>query len=84
MRNINELIGILEGISYDRVINETETIHLQEWLDKNRNLTYDSNQSKIISLVDSVLEDNIITEEEQKQLLACIEAYTSDKDDATR
>ena len=84
MRNIHELIGILEGISYDRVINETETIHLQEWLDKNRNLTYDSNQSKIISLVDSVLEDNIITEEEQKQLLACIEAYTSDKDDATR
>lgn len=84
MRNINELIGIIKGISFDRVINETETEHLQNWLDKNRNLTYDSNQARIISLVDAVLEDHIITEDEQKQLMQCIAEYVPNSIDATK
>ena len=60
MRNINELVGIVKGIRFDGVINEKEVDCLQLWVDKNRNLVYESKQVEIIRLVDSVLEDRKI------------------------
>ena len=41
MRNINELLGIIKGISFDGIINDREVNRLQAWADKNRNLVYD-------------------------------------------
>lgn len=70
MKNIHELIGIIKGIDYDEVINEKEVEHLKKWVEKNRNLAYDSKQAKFIQLVEKVLEDNVITEEEQHQLIS--------------
>lgn len=37
MRNINELIGIINGISYDGIINKLEVARLSSWVKKNRN-----------------------------------------------
>lgn len=51
MRNINELIGIIQGISFDGIINQMEMLHLQTWINKNRNLSYDPKQSKLIRLI---------------------------------
>ena len=38
MRNINELIGIINGISYDGIINKLEVARLSSWVKKNRNI----------------------------------------------
>lgn len=69
MRNINELIGIIQGISFDKVVNLKEITRLQEWVDKSRNLVTDTIEKNLISLVDKVLEDKIITREEQEILI---------------
>ncbi|MGN0606975.1 MAG: hypothetical protein ACI4JM_10675 [Oscillospiraceae bacterium] len=69
MRNINELIGIIQGISFDKIINQKEVIRLQDWVDKSRNLVTESLEKNLISLVDKVLEDKIITHDEQESLL---------------
>lgn len=60
MRKINELLGIVKGISFDGIINDKEIKRLQTWTDKNRNLVYDPKQVEIIKLLDSILEDKII------------------------
>ena len=48
MRNINELLGIVKGISFDGIINDKEVKRLQTWTDKNRNLVYMPKQVEII------------------------------------
>ena len=75
MRNLSELIGIIKGISFDGIINDKEVECLQNWVDKNRNLSYDKKQSVMIKLVDAALEDRVITDEEREQLLAYSEEY---------
>ena len=75
MRNLSELIGIIKGISFDGIINDKEVECLQNWVDKNRNLSYDKKQSVMIKLVDAALEDRVITDEEREQLLAYSEDY---------
>ena len=69
MINVNELVGIIKGIGFDGIINEKEVNRLQKWTDKNRNLAYDSDQIKLIKLIQSVLEDSIITEKERVSIL---------------
>lgn len=75
MRNLSELIGIIKGISFDGIINDKEVECLQNWVDKNRNLSYDKKQAVMIKLVDAALEDRVITDEERDQLLAYSEEY---------
>ena len=65
MINVNELIGIIKGIGFDGIINDKEINRLQKWTDKNRNLAYDTNQTKLIKLIQNILEDSIITEDER-------------------
>ena len=60
MRNLNELIGIIKGVSFDGIVNEKEVERLRIWVGKNRNLAYDSLQVNLISLVDDVIADNIV------------------------
>ena len=38
MKNINELIGLINGINFDGVINQKETDRLQSWVDRSRNV----------------------------------------------
>lgn len=78
MRNINELIGIINGISYDGVINKLEVAKLSSWVKKNRNLSYEPKQAHLISLVEQVLEDGVVTQEEQEKLLEMLMKRISD------
>lgn len=75
MQNINELLGIIKGISFDGIINDREVKRLQAWADKNRNLAYDKKQVEVIKLLDSILEDHIIEEHESRKLLSYCETY---------
>lgn len=79
MRNINELIGIIKGINFDGVINDKEVVRLQLWVDKNRDLAYETRQAELISKVDSILEDHLIDEKEL--LIAKSEAFLTEMED---
>ena len=83
MRNINELVGIIKGINFDGVINQMEIIRLQSWVNKNRNLAYDTRQSGLIKLVDQVLEEQIVTGEERNILLEYCKNNLDSSSDAT-
>lgn len=75
MRNITELIGIIKGISFDGVINDKEVVHLQSWVDKNRNLAYEPRQVELLKMVDSVLEDHIVDDKEKEMMLEYTEQF---------
>lgn len=80
MRNINELIGIVKGINFDGVVNDKEVARLQLWVDKNRNLAIEPRQIKLIKLIDSVLEDKIITDSERETVLVHSERFLEETD----
>lgn len=79
MRNINELIGIIKGIDFDGIINEKETEKLEDWVAKNRNLAYEPQQIELINLIDSILEDHIITDDEKEVLIEYCDHYLIDR-----
>ena len=85
MINVNELVGIIKGIGFDGIINEKEVNRLQKWTDKNRNLAYDSDQIKLIKLIQSVLEDSIITDKERVLVLDyCQKLLQNDVEDNSK
>lgn len=55
MKNINELIGLINGINFDGVINQKETDRLQSWVDRSRNLAYEAKEIELISMIDTIL-----------------------------
>ncbi len=75
MQNINELIGIIRGINFDGVINDKEIVYLQSWVDKNRNLACEPYEAKLIKMIDSVLEDQIIDDKEKEMILECADQF---------
>jgi len=69
MRNINELMGLMEGIDFDNVINDKEVSLIQSWVDRNRNLAHEKQQVELIEILEDVLEDHVITEDEKDRVL---------------
>ena len=69
MRNLIELIGLIKGINYDGVINDLEVERLQRWVDANRESARGKSETEMLSLMDEVLEDHIITHSERVQLI---------------
>lgn len=78
MRNINELIGIIKGISDDGAIDEREVTLLRTWVAQNRNLTFDPNQVKLLDLVDKVAADNKISSKERDELVRAASEYLAE------
>ena len=77
--NINNLVGIIEGITADQTINEKEVRRLQQWLDDNQiNKSY-MLFNKIINEISLILEDNVIDLYEQIKLKNIVQAIRSSK-----
>lgn len=77
--NINNLAGIIEGITADQVINEKEVKRLKQWLDENQiNKSY-MLFDKIINEISVILEDNEIDAYEQIKLRNIVQAIRSSK-----
>ena len=75
---LNELNGIIEGIVCDSVINEDEVRNLNKWLNDNKQLRGITVYDNISLIVTKVLEDNIVTSDEQKELLQLISSSIID------
>lgn len=70
-----ELNGIIEGIICDGEVNEEEVYRLRDWMTENGEYVRSQRPtSKLCNIIDSVLEDNIVTEEEQGMLLELLTA----------
>lgn len=65
-----ELNGIIEGIVCDGVINESEVMHLLDWMELyGKSLKEYIPSEELCRVIDRILEDGIVTEEEQAELL---------------
>lgn len=75
-KKMSELLGILNSINYDEIINEKEIESLKKWIEVNENNS-DPRYQEIIAKLNKILEDNIITESEKKEIIKITEQYYS-------
>lgn len=73
---INQLLGLLQGISADNEINEKEIDALAVWLDENHQILDKWPASVVTSKLCEIFEDGIITEDEKKDLLLTVQKVT--------
>lgn len=67
---ICELNGIIEGIVCDGVVNEQEVYRLKCWMDVFGDSIRDNKSSEsLYKIVNDILDDGVVTEEEQEELL---------------
>lgn len=67
---IYELNGIIEGVVCDGEVNEAEVFRLKEWMDAYGGAIREHKPSaELCKAIDDILEDGIVTEEEQEELL---------------
>lgn len=67
---IYELNGIIEGIVCDGEVNEAEVWRLKEWMDTYGDSIRDYKpSSELCKTIDDIIEDGVVTEEEQSYLL---------------
>jgi NAD-dependent DNA ligase len=74
---LNSLIGLIEGISIDGVINEKEVAYVEAWLNENRQLQSSHPFSELIPVVDAAIADGILTEDERQNILWLCERLRS-------
>jgi DNA polymerase-3 subunit epsilon len=64
-----ELLGIISGISADRIVNNTEAKELNNWLVEHDKLKDNPIAARIIKMVKRALADNYIDSDEEAELL---------------
>ena len=74
-----ELNGIIEGIICDGEVNAEEVYRLRDWMAENGDAVRSQEPtSRLCSIIDDVLEDNVVTEEEQEMLLHLLTSKIDD------
>lgn len=71
---LQELQGIIIGVTSDGVLNDKEILSLKYWADTHKDLSGNYPFDKIYSSLLRVLEDNIITDEERKELMTIFQS----------
>ncbi|MDO5556891.1 MAG: exonuclease domain-containing protein [Clostridia bacterium] len=77
--NVNSLFGIIQGISYDGVIDEKEISKLKIWIEENRLYSQYILISKIIRELELILEDNLVTKYERIKLISLVSSINKSK-----
>lgn len=67
-KSINSLLGIIEGIAIDGVINDAERDFLEMWLREHEDVRDRHPFSELIPVVTSAIEDQVLTEEEKEDI----------------
>lgn len=68
-KDLQTLIGIINGIRSDKEINELEKAEVQNWITYNRQYEYKSPYKEIINLLRENLSDNVLTEDECENII---------------
>ena len=77
--SINTLYGIIKGISYDGIIDNTEIEKLKSWVEENRIYKQYLLFNRIINKIEEILSDNIITNYERIELEQLVTSINSSK-----
>ncbi len=75
---VQRLLGICKGVSADQELNESEIIVLSNWVDRSVAWIESPVVANIHAAVRAVLQDGLITEDEQKSLLELLYKTTGD------
>jgi len=73
---LEELIGFLAGQAADGILNDLEITALSKWLDSNDAVKDEWPASAIVSRLETILEDGIVTTEERADLLDTVKQFT--------
>lgn len=73
LTNINELVGIIKGIQFDKNINKPEIARLNAWIQENEKYRCFSLFNDIITDLENILEDGIIDRFEYIKLSTIVE-----------
>lgn len=68
-KSINSLLGIIEGISVDSLINRTEVEFLNLWLAEHQELKDRHPYYELLTVVENAIADGVLTSEETKDIL---------------
>jgi hypothetical protein len=68
-KSINSLLGIVEGISVDSKINDTEIGFLTHWLHEHRELSRHHPFNEFMPLVAQAVEDGMLSNDERQDIL---------------
>lgn len=77
--NINNLYGIINGINYDGIVDEKEVEYLNQWIEDNLKYRDYVLFNRIITKLEAVLEDGIVTDFERKELLVIVDSINHSK-----
>lgn len=80
---INQLLGLLTGISADSYINLQETQYLRQWLAENAHLRNTFPASMVHDKIDEILADGIVTDEERTELLTMLRGIVGNQFETT-
>ncbi len=69
---MQELLGILQGVVADEVINAREARNLLDWIDDHEEFASNRVVEPVFALLEESLEDGIVTKEEEAALLGAI------------
>lgn len=76
-KSINSLLGIIEGISVDSIINKAEVDFLELWLNEHSELRDRHPYNELIPVVESAVADNVLSVEEKQDVLWLCERLRS-------
>jgi NAD-dependent DNA ligase len=74
---LNSLIGLVEGICIDSVINDAEVEFVRRWLDENRQLQHCHPFNELMPLVDAAIADGAISDDAKRDILWLCEKLRS-------
>lgn len=76
-KSINSLLGIIQGLAIDGVINEIEIDYLELWLSEHQELRDLNPFNELIPAVEAAVSDGQLTDEERADLVWLCERLTS-------
>lgn len=74
-KSISEFYGVVRGFSIDNAINQDEIEYIEAWRDSHIQYVSHREVADIIELINTILEDNVITLDEIAQLQCCMKEY---------
>lgn len=79
-RAINNLMGIIDGITCDGSLSTEEINFLSHWLDEHSYVAQEYPASVITRKVREAVVDKVVTEDEKAHLLTCLQAFSNKPD----
>jgi hypothetical protein len=76
-KSLNSLLGIIEGISVDSLINRTEVEFLNLWLAEHKELKDRHPYNELLPVVESAIADGVLTSDEKQDILWLCERLRS-------